>query len=298
MKSPATRFSAKIPRRDPTLGLHVHRFARLSRGYAYLHTHPEFEIAFCPHDSGFYLIEDREYRIEPGDLFIVNANDLHQPILERENNQGAVVAYLSGDVIGPDAGVGSWHVPFLIARVNGMNRLRGVPQFAALLEELHAAYVAEAPHWQGVCRGILCHLLARIAQHYESREAETDESMSARDRESVARFTRVLQHINAHLADELDVTDLYAMAGLSRSQFCERFRRAFGVSVSGYIQHLRISRAKRLLSSTELSVTEICYASGFGWLGYFNTTFRQRTGQTPGAYRRQHRVAEDEKRSR
>ncbi len=271
MGSPPTHFRVEIPRRDPALGLHVKRFPRLSREYSYLHTHPEFEIAYCPEDTGYYLIEDREYRIEPGDVFIVNSNDLHQPILDRKDNRGAFVTYLAADVLGPEYGVGTWHVPFIMAGVNDSNRLRGVPQFAALLEELFNAYTSAAPHWTGVCRGILGHLVALIAQHHEQRLQGTDRFADAagrrRDPEPIVRFTRVLQHINAHLSEELTVAKLYPMAGLSRSQFCDQFKRAFGTSVSAYIQRQRINRAKRLLSSTNLSVTEICFASGFGWLG-------------------------------
>jgi AraC-like DNA-binding protein len=64
-----------------------------------------------------------------------------------------------------------------------------------------------------------------------------------------------------------------------------RFDRTFGSTPHAYLTHLRLERAKQLLSGDELSVTEICGAVGFESLGSFSTLFARRVGESPLRYR-------------
>lgn len=273
---------AAIPRRDPGLGLHVWHTPRLSRSYSYVHEHPELEIAVCPSDHGSYLIGDHEYPIAPGQVFIVNAHDRHQPILQREHNDGALVAYFTPDVVGVADAVGDWLVPFMVAGYVRQNCLDDLPRVHELLEELHETYASARPHWQVVCRGILTHVLALVVQRY----LELAEGQTSRAWGDVRRFDDVLAFIHSHLDEPIEATRLYRVAGLSRSQCCARFKAVFGTTLAGYVQRQRMQRAMQLLQSTELPVTDIAHRSGYSWIGHFNTTFRRHVGCSPTVWRR------------
>lgn len=273
---------ATIPRRDPALGLHVWRAPRLSRSYSCVHEHAELEIAVCPSDRGSYLIGDYEYPIVPGQVFIVNAHDRHQPILEREHNDGALVAYFTPDVVASSA-TSDLLLPFMVAGYVRQNCLNELPRVHELLEELKTAYISARPHWQMVCRGILAHILALVGQRYlELAEGETSSRWG-----EVRRFDEVLAFINAHLDEPIEGARLYRIAGLSRSQCCARFKTVFGVTMAEYVQRQRMRRATQLLESTDLPVTDIALRCGYRWVGHFNTTFRRRAGCSPTAWRRQ-----------
>ena len=103
----------------------------------------------------------------------------------------------------------------------------------------------------------------------------------------VHRFAAVIAHINEHLARPIEARNLYRLAGLSHSRFSEEFRAAFGVTVVRYIQTQRIKRARRLLRSTTMSVTEVAFASGFGASSLFNTVFKKDIGVSPTQFRRE-----------
>ncbi|WP_217593546.1 AraC family transcriptional regulator [Cohnella sp. GbtcB17] len=60
-----------------------------------------------------------------------------------------------------------------------------------------------------------------------------------------------------------------------------------GLSFRGYLQQLRVRFAKSLLLASESSITEICYASGFNTLAHFERGFREKTGMSPIAFRKQ-----------
>src|SRR5262249_34516317 len=60
---------------------------------------------------------------------------------------------------------------------------------------------------------------------------------------------------------------------------------AFGVPPHRYLLTRRIERAKALLTDTDLSITDIAFVTGWSSLGTFGRTFRDITGQSPGAIR-------------
>ena len=99
------------------------------------------------------------------------------------------------------------------------------------------------------------------------------------------RLGRVLGYLHDHAADPIGLADAARVAGMSSAAFCRFFRRNTGRTLTEYIQLLRVGRAQALLRDTELTVSEVAYASGFGNLAHFHRCFRCHTGVTPTAYR-------------
>jgi AraC-like DNA-binding protein len=79
------------------------------------------------------------------------------------------------------------------------------------------------------------------------------------------------------------------MAALSRAHFIRAFREATGLTPHQYLRARRLERAKDLLTTTALPVTEICEAVGFASLGSFTSLFHRTTGETPLSWRRRTR---------
>jgi transcriptional regulator GlxA family with amidase domain len=96
---------------------------------------------------------------------------------------------------------------------------------------------------------------------------------------------RLCAYIDRHLAENLPVARLARQARLSPYHFVRVFRTATGETPHQYVRNRRIDRAKTLLVTTPLPVTEICVAIGFQSLGSFSSLFRKLTGETPVAYR-------------
>jgi AraC-like DNA-binding protein len=96
---------------------------------------------------------------------------------------------------------------------------------------------------------------------------------------------RVCAYIDRHLGDALTVSELARHARLSPYHFIRAFRAATGRTPHQYVRERRIDRAKTLLVTTPLPVTEVCDRVGFQSLGSFSSLFRRVTGETPVAYR-------------
>jgi AraC family transcriptional regulator len=96
---------------------------------------------------------------------------------------------------------------------------------------------------------------------------------------------RLLEYIEDHLADDFSVSDLSQAAGGSATEVTSRFRAATGYSPWQFVLRQRIERAKNLLTSTQLTMTEIALACGFSSSQHFATVFKKQVGTTPSVFR-------------
>jgi AraC-like DNA-binding protein len=91
--------------------------------------------------------------------------------------------------------------------------------------------------------------------------------------------------IDREYAEPLDLDAMAGEAGYSRFHFARAFRAAYGETPRTYLTRRRIERAKTLLRTANLSVTEICFLVGFASLGSFSARFRELVGRSPSEYR-------------
>src|SRR6266566_5184660 len=92
---------------------------------------------------------------------------------------------------------------------------------------------------------------------------------------------RVIQTMHTHLHEALTLEDLAAVAYLSPSHFHRVFRRLIGIPPGEFLLALRFQAARRLLLTTPLSVTDICFEVGYTSIGSFTTHFTHRVGLPP-----------------
>jgi AraC-like DNA-binding protein len=97
--------------------------------------------------------------------------------------------------------------------------------------------------------------------------------------------------IDRDFARTLDVAAIAREAHQSSAHFSRSFKQAFGETPHRYLLRRRIERAKELLPSTGLSVTEVSLAVGFRSLGSFSTAFRGLVGESPSEYAGRWRAA-------
>lgn len=103
--------------------------------------------------------------------------------------------------------------------------------------------------------------------------------------ETLTALRRAHDLIDRDFAEALDLGDLAREAGYSKYHFARTFAAAYGETPRAYLTRRRVERAKNLLRTANLSVTEICFLVGFGSLGSFSALFRRLVGQSPSAYR-------------
>nr|WP_253201304.1 AraC family transcriptional regulator [Sphingomonas quercus] len=102
---------------------------------------------------------------------------------------------------------------------------------------------------------------------------------------SLRQLSRVRDYVEAHLAEDIHVNDLAAIAGAGRTAFTTRFRASTGVTPYQYVMAARVERAKLLLTTARMPLADIAILCGFADQAHFATAFKRRTGRRPLDYR-------------
>jgi AraC-like DNA-binding protein len=100
-----------------------------------------------------------------------------------------------------------------------------------------------------------------------------------------AALRRVLEHIDANRHRNPALSELCALAHMSRFHFARLFKRSTGLSPHRFVVGRRIEHAKELLEAEGASIAAIARTVGFRTPSHFTTVFRRSTGMTPSTYR-------------
>ena len=92
-------------------------------------------------------------------------------------------------------------------------------------------------------------------------------------------------YIQENYQKNITATEICKHLRLSRSYFCEIFKKVVGISLKDYILFYRINEAMRLLIHTDLPSTKIAEMVGFNDYANFYRCFKLRVGRTPSGYR-------------
>ena len=228
---------------------------------------PEAVLIACTRGSGWVSVD--------GDRFVLPASSY--TLLPPDTAH----AYGSG------AG-NSWTIWWLHLRGSGvaeLQRLVGMEErpFATGLRGVTAAVAL----WDQIVRnlergptparlvensGLAWHLLTRLAVDY----AEPGKG---------SPLDRAIRFLEDNIDRAVAVGELAALVGLSPSHLSAQFRRASGGGVTAYHQGLRMARARALLDTTDLTVTQIARAVGYDDPLYFSRQFRKAHALSPTQYR-------------
>ena len=121
--------------------------------------------------------------------------------------------------------------------------------------------------------------------------SEQETGGTGQDPELLRRLLRAKDRMDSASQEEWPVQRLATVSSVSEAHFARSFKQAFGVPPHRYLLTRRIERAKALLRDTDTPILEITLQTGWNSLGTFGRTFRDITGESPGALRVRERAA-------
>jgi AraC-like DNA-binding protein len=110
------------------------------------------------------------------------------------------------------------------------------------------------------------------------------------------RLCRAREFIDLCYDLPLNLDQISSQACFSRYHFLRLFRQAFNKTPHQYLVERRIEKAKELLGSRDLRVTDVCFEVGFQSLGSFSSLFHKSVGHAPVTYREKSRESQAAKR--
>lgn len=125
--------------------------------------------------------------------------------------------------------------------------------------------------------------LAEAFIHTQRRHADTPQRMTTERRfqGGSRRLSKAVDRMEATLEDPVPLDDIAASAGVSLRELERLFRRWLHITPNAYYRELRLLRARSLLQSTALPVTEIAVSCGFTSPAHFSRCFKEKFHRSP-----------------
>ena len=149
----------------------------------------------------------------------------------------------------------------------------------ALLGELESEGLSGRLYAESLANVLAVHLL----RHYTT--TSTGEVHRFSGGLSAPRLRRVTAFVAENYSNDIPLSQLANVAGMSSFHFAREFKRTTGTTPHQYLIKFRVERAKALLAEGEMPLTEVGLQSGFNHQSHFTRLFRRLTGTTPMSYR-------------
>lgn len=255
--------------------------------WVYWHYHPEYEIVYIPRGNGKRHIGHHVSSYQDGELVFLgpnlpHLNFGHGVVGEFEE----IVVQLRDDFLGRDF----LQKPELAAVRRLFDRAhQGMSFYGETKQRVgrQVASLVKLPPFERMLALLTIFQQLAVSTEFQILNAESI-SLDLNGREQ-DRINRIYGFVEANYAQSIDIQDIASLANMTVPAFCRYFKKMTLMTFTDFVNEFRITQARKLLTG-ERSIGDICFDSGFSNLSHFNKVFKQRTGQTPGMYRRALRV--------
>jgi AraC-like DNA-binding protein len=248
-----------------------------------LHWHEFYEMAFVIQGKGNHYLNGSLQRLESGSLFFLTPADFH--VIESDPNHTLVIY----NMIFSDEALSEPLMRLLIHSSEAFQTVFNEEAYKVILSEFefiwqeqhNALHLGSTLLKKGALERILL-LAERNLQLTGVQKVKNDYLKPA--------MRSAITYMHHHFRDPLSLSKVAVYSNTSTNYFSELFHKETGRSFQIYLQELRLRFASSLLQASEISVIDICLASGFNTVSHFDRTFKSKFGCTPSAYRKQHRI--------
>ncbi len=135
-------------------------------------------------------------------------------------------------------------------------------------------------------RYILSKIIFSLYQNMINKNIE----LSEKEIRNTNRLKLMINYINEHLSENLDLYSIASIANISESEALRCFKTTINETPMQYVINLRLQRAAELLISNSNKVIDIAFDCGFSEPSYFSKKFREKYDVTPKQYRERERI--------
>lgn len=248
------------------------------------HFHPELEICYTLKSEGRRFVGNQIADYHEGDLVMMGTNLPHGFTTDVYCSQ--IVVQMTENFLGRDF----LNTPETRPIRALFQRAGQGLSFQGATRKKSRKLLRKILKYEGMTKlRYLLELLQILAESEEvdpicSREYAMDFNV-----DDLGRIKVVYDHVMEHFREEVSIPSLAAQLNISEAAFYKFIKKHTKKTYTQIINEFRINYAGKLLMSTEMSIAEICFESGYNNISYFNRKFKQLMVLTPDEFRRRYR---------
>ena len=255
---------------------------------SFWHYHPEIELVYVNGGSGKRQIGSHISYYRNGDLILIGSNLPHCAFTDSlTDHECETVIQMKPDFLGASF--------FDIAEMKGVKNLferarKGIVYHGDTKRSI-GADIENLKNLNNFDRLIsLIQFLKRLeeAQNYTLLNAEgfiLETELQDNDRINV-----VFNFVKKEFQRQISLEEISEKVNMTVPAFCRYFKKITGKTFTQFVNEYRLAHAAKLLHEKQISITDVCYESGFNNFSHFNKQFKNFTGKSPSVYRNELRV--------
>ena len=262
------------------------------------HSHQEYEIYFFHSGDCKYLINNRIYELQPGDIILLDGMTLHKANPQMGSTYTRSMLHFSPiwlQEILPVLGLPNLLDPF--QKLNNYLIRTGydesglfvdgqIKQIAGSLAQLDEEMQRTGKRNQFLEAEVKLELIQLLLRIYKMSQNELAH-VTTRKSEKELHAEEIASWINDHYSEKVSLDRLAAELNLSKYYTSHVFKEVTGFTVMEYLMGCRLNQVKYLLEiEPDLTLTEVSQATGFESVAHFSRYFKEKVGMTPSSYRK------------
>ncbi|MBP3673322.1 MAG: helix-turn-helix domain-containing protein [Oscillospiraceae bacterium] len=277
MPTNAQRFDSRQSMKNKRFEVFHYRDKKLEN--ISVHHHDFYEIYFFLSGNVSFKVEGRSYHLEPGDLLLINPQELHQPEIGQDNLYERIVLWIDRGYLVAMCGNGvNLAACFDREAPNHTNLLRLSKVRRAfisqLLEQMNREYYSSEMGSEAYAQGLLLQFMVEI-----NRLARQN-ATPVQKREEPDLVSQVLGYIGNHYQENITLESLAAEFYVSKYHLSHEFSHRVGTSVYRYVIFRRLMQARELMAAGQ-APGEVYQSCGFGDYANFYRAFKGEYGISP-----------------
>jgi AraC-like DNA-binding protein/mannose-6-phosphate isomerase-like protein (cupin superfamily) len=284
--SAETAYNEVINYENPFMSVRIFDQRHLKDGGTKWHYHKELEILVIEEGLLEIQIEDDIYNVREGDVVIIGAKQLHRDRVFEKHGLSYIVfqfdiePYLENSTLPyyravSDPGFALHKLNYIFQENEAVrSHVRGsVRDILREVREKQTGYeIAVSMQIKSIILALLRHDNRRLLQMKEYGE--------------LLRLKPVLDYVEAHLEDKIQVEDVSKIANVSYYYFVKYFKKVMGMSFLEYVNYKKIKKAERILLTQDVSVSQAADSIGMPNMAHFYKVFRKYNNCSPNEYRK------------
>ncbi len=248
------------------------------------HWHTALEIIMP--DENYYDVElgETSYRIYPGDVLFIAPGEKHRLAAPPSGRRFIFLFDASLFV-----NMKGWPTVMTLISCSPHITKETYPQISdevrQNLVKIRDEYFGMREYSEFTICSLMLSLFARFGYNYLYDKTLSRNPDISRQKEQYLKINNLLDYINVHYAESLNLENMAAHVGFSKFHFSRLFKQYTGFTFNGYLNHQRLKIAEALLADRSISITEVALRSGFSSISSFNRLFKETRHCTPKEYR-------------
>jgi len=249
------------------------------------HYHPEMELVYIKGGSGKRQIGSHVSYFRDGDLILIGSNLPHCGFTDRlTGNKSETLVHMKADFLGSDF--------FNIPEMKNIQKLFEVAKGGIAFFGKTKTKVGEKMEileYQTDFQRLLSilNILNQLAISEEIKVLNGEGFSMETEVKDNDRINIVFNHVKANFKEDISLDEIANIVSMTVPSFCRYFKKITNKTFTQFVNEYRLVHASKLLAEQPISITQVCYDSGFNNFSHFNKSFKAFTGQNPSEYRNQ-----------